>query len=367
MLTHTSVFMDKELKPLFSKFQDKLHEGIIPAAEYLQELSGQEQDAEKIMDGIERRYNVEQDSAAFFMQECGNAMAKKYHNDISVEEKKAIIDTVRNTDIPSFMKKSMCQTLAVDAVNTHDIHLLVSAAEHSDGLSMADYEKLKPYVEEEFGEKEAFKMQMQIMARESPEEGYEMLCQMTENNEISTAEYTETMAYMANKIPWQYQEYNGISLTTKENNDGYSIIVKADAEIEIPDGMDEISIGKKEGGGLSINNMTALKLIQEYHIIGDNALDCIAESNIPPTNPNFVSEMTQKFANFVSAHEIPYHEAKNEAIKVSSVLPDDQKATFESMVNDMLKEHNNTIQEDIAIEDYDHDGNPDIDDEEYEV
>lgn len=366
MERNTSVFMHSELKPLYEQFCDALENNIYQATSLLPAFAGvdsetQNGDAEKILDGIITKHNVNREDAVFFMHECGSKVAEQYQKDISVEEKARILDTIRNTDIPSEMKKDLCYTVAVEAINNHDISLLETAAIKSDGLSIQDYNKISSLVIERFGMEENQRIHTAFNAKHNMGYAIVDLSDKVMEGQMTASSYIDNVALVSQKLPWYYHEAESIKLETQEKEGHYSFVLHADG-IQLPDEVREIEISEEDeitSDNVKINKEDAVKIIQGYQIKGDNALDCIAETNLPPTNPNFVSEMSQKFANFVSSQAMSIPEVGIAAEKLSSVLTDDQRATFDLFVDDMMKEHKEEIQSDIIESDYNHDGVPD--------
>lgn len=362
-MDNVSMFMRKDLQELFKQFSSDLEKhSVSDAIGRMKELSGfndsaMQNNPEEMINYICDEYGVKYDEAAFFMQECGREISEHYYGNFSISDSREVITTIRDTNIPTGMKNDLCVNLATEAISGQDKDMLEIACIQSDGMSFAEYEQIRERIASEFGNDEAMKLDLIMQTKENPVNAAKEWKEGMERGEISTNEYITAYASMMQNMPEHYKEELNANISTSEIQDNqFAIHINAgipeyeQIEIKISDQDEKLSIGKND----------AVELIQHFHIKGDNALDVISEVNIPPTNPNFASELAQKFSNYVSAQSVSAGNPSKNKHAIASILPDDQKATFESFVDDIMKEQRQQVQGHLNANDRDFDGTSDI-------
>lgn len=360
-----SEFVSPKLKTGLLRFAESAESnGVSQAAKDLQEFAFGSS-SEEITDGIVKNYGVTRDEANFFMQECGRIVSSLPRDTMTLNDKRSALKVLRETDIPSPMKNEWCIDLANGAIASGNRQLLSSACIESDGLSSSDYEAISGKIESVFGSDESERVEMVIKTKENPEQAVSMLAEKAEDKSITTEEYLDRIGQLENDLPEAYLKSTDLHLSTEETEEGFSIKVNMNgldndsiSSVQITDDLQD-----NENEGLKIQKEDAVRIVQKYEIYGDNVMDCIASANIPPENPNFVSEMEQKFANYISERAVPQVSVPGEERKLCSVLPDDMKESFLAVRNDMQYERDEQISMEFTNRDEDHNGIPDIDED----
>ena len=369
----TSVYMNESLKSLFDRFSHNVEKyGVSDAVEKLKSDIGMDEatqighKSEDFIRELEKEYEgVSRDDAIFFMQECSIVMANNYNDTIDIEDKQKMLEVLRSGDLPTEMNNKLCVAVANEAINTWNHDLLETALIQADGMTLQDFEIFKNDIKIEFGDAEAEKAELIIKIKDNPEKALEELVGKLEAKEITPLEYVDRLASVEKELPTKYKDDIGINLSVEiQNLDDREFpiftINGRDGLIEDEHNAIGISDEKENNLELTINKNDAIKTIQKHQIKSDNVMDCIAEVNVPPTDPLFASELAQKLANYISAQHIPAGDTDKEKHILSSILPDDQKASFENRFDDITKEHNDEITNHFNRGDRDFDGNPDI-------
>lgn len=335
-----SMFMDARLCNMQQHFEENmLAYGIEPAIQKLavtldmdmHNMNG------NIMTSIQNLYGVSEADAAFVSRQIANICIEKLNdgNTISGDEARDILFLVRNTDLPAEMKADLCEMVLQDALENHNIYKLETACIMSDGMSLEDFRYYRDGVADKFGEEEAGKIETIIMARESPDYFVNELREQLSNHEISTAEYIEKFAMLGEYMPDEYIQAMNMDFQVTVSDGEVSFHIQSGGRL---DGWYEDIAVNDSNGELTIAKEDAIKLIQKVDYHSDSALDCICEVNVPPSDPTFVSELAQKFANYAYTECETVADREDARQVLSSILPDDQISTFNSLVNDCIKQ-----------------------------
>jgi hypothetical protein len=366
--------MSKKLEQLYKEFEKNLQErgpenAINNLRAKLKDSLGLEpKTATEITQKMINIYNVNRDEAQHFIQECDGLLDEYYqqgHN-LLVGDKIAILEMARNTDIPTMtgMKSSLCLDVAQEAIQTGNLDLLRTACIYSDGMTPEMYEPLKANVIVTFGFDEANKIEILSKARENVYQTIEELNQDLANKKITPENYRETMETIKENLPEEYIDTYEIiqtKMTAQYIEANLQNLEQQEANYKInisnPDITIEISTDK-DGSTTELtssdfeNQEQMIQFIQKNNIKSDNICDIISEVNVPPTDPTFVSELSQKLSNYISTQtSLDYEEAE----KVSSILPDDQKATFLSMADDAYADRSYELETNNSYNEYEQD------------
>lgn len=353
--------MHGSLKPMYEKFAHAAESGGPGvAAGVIRTETGIDDDAkggrgEEIISLIEEKYGVGRNDAVYFMQECGIVISDEYTGNESIREKELILGTMRNTDLSRPVADDLCMSVVIEAVESKDKSLLDLACVNPGGIGYEDYKTVMDGISEAFGTDTSVATGYAVRALEDPQKFISELSENATSNEHGVTEYINGVAAAGLVSP-------ALSISTSERQDGgFEFII--DSHGRCRSEYESVQINEQEYNEeniLSISRDEAVKSIHLYGIRGDNVLDSICEVNVPPTDPSFVTELAQKFSSYVSSQTMSADSIKVEKDKLSSVLPDDQRATFEERVDDLIKDHMEETQSErndgaeTLHEEYDH-------------
>lgn len=349
-MAQVSRFVNPKLQPAMEKFASEAEKkSITSAAETLRTYAAGI-NAQEITNGLIHNQGVSQEDADFFMHECGRIVNEKLKSvdSLTINDKKNALRITHETDISSAIKKDICMDLAKEAIATKNEQMLRLSCMETGGISFYDFESIAENVERAFNPELSDRIQMVMQVKENPQLAITNLAGKMENGTMTAAQYIQTMAQLEKDLPKEHTDAGSLQIETAESADGFEI--RVGMEFMENAALETVKISDRECSsmedGLSIKKEDAVSLVQRYGILGDNVMDCIAEANFPPEDPNFVSVMDQKFSNFISAKSIPPAAASKEESKLSSVLPDEIKSAFLAVRNDMQYEHIEEIHED---------------------
>lgn len=340
-----SHYMNSSLKGTYNAFLQKAGNGNIGGgieticAELAKENEKQQINKHNILETIGQHFGISRDDAAFFMQECGRVISEKYTDNADIKTKQKILQTLKDTDLTAEVKNSLCLSVAHEAIANKDIPLLDLSCIQSDGIGISDFSEMQGQITETFGTDKADKIEMALKMKNNPQRTAGELTEKLHNGEINTAEYVMQITLASSVDTGTESVFDVNTSLIEEQNDQFAFNLKIDGNEE------KVCIGEQKKDELSIKPDDAIKIIQKYQIRSDTILDTICEVDIPPEHPNFVSELAQKFANYISAQQLPPGDTVKEQHKLASLLNEDMRATFDNRVDDCMKEHLDERQE----------------------